>query len=46
MDKLTNKINKKFNIDDGRNKVLSLCLVNCFGRITQEQAFEVKLIKF
>ena len=34
-------INKHFSITDGRNKVLSLCLVNCYRKITQEKAFEV-----
>ncbi len=30
-----------YNIEDGRNKVVSLCLVNCYGKISQEKAFEI-----
>jgi len=40
------KINQHFKITDGRNKVLSLALVNCYSRITKEKAFEVKYEKF
>jgi hypothetical protein len=41
---LVENVNLHFGIKDGRNKVLSLSLVNCFSTITQEKAFEVSYI--
>jgi hypothetical protein len=34
-------INEHFNIPDGKNKLLSLALVNCYSRIGLMKAFEV-----
>jgi hypothetical protein len=35
-------INEHFTIEDGRNKLLSLALVNCYSRITLVKSLEVK----
>jgi hypothetical protein len=34
-------INEHFNIEDGKNKLLSLALVNCYSRIGLVKALEV-----
>jgi hypothetical protein len=37
-------INEKFSITDGKQKLLSLCLLNCYKRITTQKSFDVKLL--
>ncbi len=41
MDALVENVNQHFSITDGKNKVLSLCLANCYNKIAHEKAFEV-----
>jgi hypothetical protein len=41
IEKLINIINNHFGITDGRNKILSLGLVNCFSKINIPEALEV-----
>ena len=42
IEKLINIINNHFEITDGRNKILSLGLVNCFSKIKVPEALDVK----
>ena len=37
------KINQALKIKDGKNKIISMCLVSCYSKIKQEKAIEVNL---
>jgi hypothetical protein len=41
IEKLIDVINNQFSFNDGRNKILSLSLVNCYSKIDTKQALEV-----
>lgn len=45
IDKLTQTLNKHFDITDGKSKILSLSLVNCYSKINIHKAFEVYIYK-
>ena len=44
MDEMIKTLNEQYGISDGRNKLMSLCLVNCYSKINSSQAFDVKLL--
>lgn len=41
IEQFVNKINEYYKVKDGRNKIISLCLVSCYNKITPEKSFEV-----
>ncbi len=41
VDKLIEIINEQFNIKDGKNKLLSLSLVNCYSKVELKYALHV-----
>jgi hypothetical protein len=43
IEKLSSSINDHYAVQEGKNKLINLCLVNCYGKITVEQAFQVNL---
>jgi hypothetical protein len=40
---MVENINAAYEVNDGRNKIVSLCLVNCYGKISAEQSFAVNI---
>lgn len=42
---MVEKINKQLGTNEGKNKILSLSLVNCYSSISNEKAVEV-ILKF
>ncbi len=44
INEFVDKINGYYKVTDGRSKIISLCLVSCYNKITPEKALDVKII--